>query len=65
MSSLLKFLKKSFQNENKHPNSNRDEQQFQTAVIDGIGKIEKECSNIIEWFDYRRLRGKITGFSND
>lgn len=32
ISSLLKFLKKSFRIEN-----NQDEQQFQTAVIDGIG----------------------------
>jgi hypothetical protein len=38
ISSLLKFLKKSFQNEYKQPNSNHDEQQFRTAVINGIGK---------------------------
>jgi hypothetical protein len=39
---LLKFLKKSFQiqssrNKISSPN-NQDEQQFQTAVINGIGK---------------------------
>jgi len=42
ISRLLKFLKKSFQiqssrNKISSPN-NQDEQQFQTAVINGIGK---------------------------
>lgn len=36
ISSLLKFLKKSFQIEIL--SNNHDEQQFQTAVIDGIGE---------------------------
>jgi hypothetical protein len=43
ISRLLKFLKKSFQiqsSRNKTPSpSNQDEHRFQTAVIDGIGKI--------------------------
>jgi len=44
ISRLLKFLKKSFQiqssrNKISSPN-NQDEQQFQTAVINGIGKKE-------------------------
>jgi len=36
ITSLLKFLKKSFQIETL--SNNHDEQQFQTAVINGIGK---------------------------
>jgi len=36
ISNLLKFLKKSFQIEIL--SNNHDEQQFQTAVINGIGK---------------------------
>jgi hypothetical protein len=35
ISSLLKLLKKSFQNETER---GKNEQQFQTAVINGIGK---------------------------
>jgi hypothetical protein len=38
ISSLLKFLKKSFQNEAQRGRPSSNEQQFQTAVINGIGK---------------------------
>jgi len=37
ISSLLKFLKKSFELK-----INGDEQEFQTAVINGIGRIDKK-----------------------
>ena len=45
ISRLLKFLKKSFQiqsSRSKSPSTNNhDEHHFQTAVIDGIGKIHE------------------------
>ena len=37
ISSLLKLLKKSFQNETERGKTSSNEPQFQTAVINGIG----------------------------
>jgi hypothetical protein len=62
ITSLLKFLKKSFQIETL--SNNHDEQQFQTAVINGIGKKNNKFYVLFIIFN-RRFCGKITGFSND
>ncbi len=57
---LLKFLKKSFQiqssrNKISSPN-NQDEQQFQTAVINGIGKKNNKRYVFIYYFQQEILR---------
>ncbi len=66
---LLKFLKKSFQIQSSRNQSsssnNQDEHQFQTAVINGIGKKILKWKEFISMKLNRRFCGKITGFSND
>ena len=66
ISSLLKFLRKSFQIELNRSSNMHHERQFQTAVINGISKTETACQSILSLtISCRRFRGEITGFSND
>jgi hypothetical protein len=69
ISRLLKFLKKSFQiQSSRHrasSSNNQDEHQFQTAVINGIGKTISERKEFIFLEFNRRFFGEVTRFSND